>query len=86
MSRHLELGKWKSTHNSPLEMLSEQGVIGLLIWVGLPSARIRFLQTMHHDRRRLGFGVWRLALLAVCWQCSLLQWQYRDMTTFACFG
>ena len=33
MSDHLELGKWRATHSSPLEMLSEQGLIGLLLWL-----------------------------------------------------
>lgn len=35
MSEHLELERWRATHNSPLEMLSEQGVVGLLLWAGL---------------------------------------------------
>jgi hypothetical protein len=35
MSESLNLDKWKATHNSPLEMLSEQGVMGLVLWVTL---------------------------------------------------
>ncbi|MCC9601465.1 O-antigen ligase family protein [Stieleria sp. JC731] len=35
MSRDLQLKKWRATHNSFLEILSEQGIVGGLLWCGL---------------------------------------------------
>ncbi|MCD0458896.1 O-antigen ligase family protein [Roseiconus lacunae] len=69
MSKDLHLNKWRATHNSLLEMLSEQGVIGLLLWCCLLFSALKTCllklrrETAYERAMAMGIGAYLLAML-----------------------